>query len=245
MMVNENADDYNRKTDTYIVAYIDLLGMTSIIKSDTEKQKAAMNKLHNLYTFSMQLTKEMQMEGNKEVQFKIFSDNIIITKRLSLQNKERTKDIKCLFACAAHFQELAASASVGWMLRGGITTGQLFIDEVMVWGEALVKAYFLESKVAVYPRIIVDANVLCEIKDDKVLCGYLRKDFDGLTFLNYLNDCHFCGEMLMNGFELMKAETGPKLDEKIRQKFSWHMNFINTELHKKGEKQDKKYRLML
>lgn len=29
MFVNQNADAYDRKTDTYIVAYIDLLGMTN------------------------------------------------------------------------------------------------------------------------------------------------------------------------------------------------------------------------
>lgn len=33
-MVNENIDAYNRKTDEYIVAYIDILGVTSRIKSD-------------------------------------------------------------------------------------------------------------------------------------------------------------------------------------------------------------------
>jgi hypothetical protein len=148
-----------------------------------------------------------------------------------------------LLSCAAHFQELAASGSVGWMLRGGITIGQLYIDEIMVWGEALVKAYYLEDKVALYPRVILDSNVISEIKDDSVLSEYIRKDFDDLTFLNYLNNCHFCGEMLMNGFELMKEEIGGRWDEKMQQKFCWHKNNINSELDRKNEKKDKKYRL--
>jgi hypothetical protein len=245
MMVNENADSYNRKTDTYIVAYFDLLGVASRIKSDMEKQKVSMNKLHNLYTFSMNLTREIQIKGNQEIQFKIFSDNIIIAKRISEEKKKRLEDINCLLSCAAHFQELAASDSVGWMLRGGITIGQLFIDEVMVWGEALVKAYFWEDKVAVYPRVILDSNVVSEIIDDSILNEYMRKDFDDLIFLNYLNNCHFCGQMLMNGFELMKEEIGGRWDERMQQKFSWHMNYINSELDRKNEKKDKKYRLTL
>ncbi len=245
MMVNENADDYNRKTDTYIVAYFDLLGVTSRIKSDMEKQEVFMNKLHNLYTFSVNLTREIQIKGNQEIQFKIFSDNIIIAKRISEEKKKRLEDINCLLSCAAHFQELSASDSVGWMLRGGITIGQLFIDEVMVWGEALVKAYFLEDKVAVYPRVIIDSNVISELKDDSALSEYTRKDFDDLIFLNYLNNCHFCGERLMNGFKLMKEEIGVSWDERMQQKFSWHMNYINSELDRKNEKRDKKYRLTL
>ena len=33
MLVNQNKDTYDRKTDEYIVAYIDLLGVTNQIKS--------------------------------------------------------------------------------------------------------------------------------------------------------------------------------------------------------------------
>lgn len=245
MIVNENADSYNRKTNSYIVAYFDLLGVTSRIKSDIKKQELSMNKLHNLYTFSVDLTKEIKIKGNQEIQFKIFSDNIIIAKKLSEEKKKKLEDINCLLSCAARFQELSASDSVGWMLRGGISIGQFFIDEVMVWGEALLKAYFLEDKVAVYPRVILDSNVISEIKDNSALSEYTRKDFDNLIFLNYLNNCHFCGEMLMNGFELMKEEVGDYWDEKMQQKFNWHMNYINTELDRKNEKKDAKYRLTL
>jgi len=243
MMVNENGDSYNRKTDTYIVAYFDLLGVASRIKAEKENQEVSMNKLYNLYTFSMDLTRKIQIKGNQEIQFKIFSDNIIIAKRISEEKKKRLEDINCLLSCAAHFQELAASDSVGWMLRGGITIGQLFIDEVLVWGEALVKAYYLEDKVAVYPRVILDSNITSEIIDNSALREYMRKDFDDLIFLNYLNNCHFCGEFLMNGFELMKEEVVGRWDERMRQKFSWHMNYINAELDRKNEKKDKKYRL--
>ena len=74
---------------------------------------------------------------------------------------------------------------------------------------------------------------------------HLRKDFDNLYFLNILNDCHFCGEMLMNGFQIMQEEAGIKIDEKLYQKFSWHMNFVNAELDRKNEKKDRKYRLSM
>lgn len=243
MMLNEKRDLYNRETDEYIVAYLDLLGVTSRINSKMDHQQIAMNKLHNLYTFAVDLTREIQIAGNEAIQFKIFSDNIIIAKKLAGEKQNRLKDINCLLSCTAQFQELAASDSVGWMMRGGITIGQLFIDEVMVWGEALVKAYFLEDKVAVYPRVVIASSVFNEIKDDERMTEFYRVDFDELPFLNYMNNCHFCGQMLMNGFELMKSEIDHNVDERIRQKFNWHVNYINSELDRKNEVQDRKYRL--
>ena len=241
MFVNQNVDAYDRRTDTYIVAYIDLLGMTNRIKG-TDRQPV-MNKLYNLYTFSMKLTKDIQIEENQDIRFKIFSDNIIIAKSLSTETEQRKQDIRSLLMCAGHFQELTVSDSVGWLLRGGISIGQLFIDDVMIWGDALLKAYYLEDKIANYPRIIIDKNVVDEIMDDKQLNEYLRQDFDNLYFLNFLNDCHFCGEMLMNGFRIMQDEVGNSIGERTYQKFSWHMNFVNSELDRKNEKKDRKYRL--
>lgn len=134
---------------------------------------------------------------------------------------------------------------MGWLLRGGISIGQLFIDDVMVWGDALLTSYYLEDKVANYPRIIIDKSVVDEIIQDNKLSEYMRKDFDNLYFLNFLNDCHFCGEMLMNGFQIMQREAGNNIDDKTYQKFSWHMNFVNSELDRKNEEQDKKYRLSM
>ena len=201
MLVNQNKDTYDRETDEYIVAYIDLLGVTNKIKS--KDSQLAMNKLHNLYTFSVKLTRNVQIEENQDIQFKIFSDNIIIAKKLSNQIPQRSQEIRSLLMCAGHFQELSASDSVGWLLRGGISIGQLFIDDVMVWGEALLKAYYLEDKVANYSRIIIDKKVVDEIVQDSQLSGYVRKDFDNLYFLNFLYDCYFCGEMLMKGFDIM------------------------------------------
>ena len=59
---------------------------------------------------------------------------------------------------------------------------------------------------------------------------------------------HFAGKIVRDGFEEMKKELR-KLDgsysDKIYQKLYWHMNYINCELDKKNELQDKDYILIL
>ncbi len=240
MLINHNKDAYDRMTEKYVVAYIDLLGVTAKIK-DATQEKISMNKLHNLYTFSIDLTRKIAITGNKDIVFKIFSDNIIIAKKTT--DSTIKDDIYCLFSCVGHFQELAASDSVGWLLRGGITVGDLFIDDVMVWGNALLRAYELEDKVSIYPRVVIDKKVIQLISPQDKSYDFIRYDNDGLAFLNFLNNCHFVGERLMRGFELMKADAGATPNDRVLQKLIWHKNFVNNELDLKNEKGEEKYRL--
>ena len=242
MLINQSVDLYDRKTEQYIVAYLDILGVTTRIKS-LEQEMLSMNKLHNLYTHSIDLTRQIAIEGNKDIKFKIFSDNIIIAKKITPETIK--DDIYCLLACVGHFQETAASDCVGWLLRGGITIEELFIDDVMVWGKALLRSYELEDKIAIYPRVIIDKKVVALISEEDKSYGFIRYDFDGFAFLNFLHNCYYVGKMLMNGFELMKKEAGDNPSDRILQKLMWHKNFVNSELDRKNEKNDLKYRLFL
>ena len=245
MMINSSIDKYDRETSEYIVAYLDLLGVATRMNTDKEYQKISMNKLHNLYTSSIRLSKEIDIEGYNEIQFKIFSDNIIISKKLSKSPEKRIFDIKCVLNCVSHFACSSVGDGVGWLVRGGITIGELFIDNTMVWGNALLKAYDLENNIAIYPRIVIDSTMLHEIIKDKALNEYIQQDFDNIIFLNYLSVWHFGGQMLMNGFNIMKDELSVKYTERVYQKFCWHMNYVNRELDKKNERKDKEFRLGL
>jgi hypothetical protein len=48
----------------------------------------------------------------------------------------------------------------GFWIRGAVTVGLIHHDEHIVFGPALNRAYELESKVAIYPRILIDAPAL-------------------------------------------------------------------------------------
>ena len=67
--------------------------------------------------------------------------------------------------------------------RGAITAGQLFYDEKLhfVFGTGLIRAYELESNVAIYPRIIIDT---C-LKPSPILVGWAQ-DEDGIWYADYL-----------------------------------------------------------
>lgn len=245
MMINENADNYDRETSEYIVAYLDLLGVTTRMKNNIYAQKIAMNKLHNLYNFNMNVTREIAIDGYQDIQFKIFSDNIIIAKKLSIDLKTRVQDIKSLLNCVSNFQCSAVKDGVGWLVRGGISRGDFYIDETMVWGQALLKSYELENNIAIYPRIVIDSNIISELQKSEELAGYISQDFDNMYFLNYLYIQYFGGRSLKNGFKLMLDELNGTYSERVYQKLCWHMNYTNRELDKKNERGESKYRLSI
>ncbi len=86
----------------------------------------------------------------------------------------------------------------GVLLRGALTIGDIFIKDAITFGPALIRAYELESTVAITPRVIIDPLVFIlleqypalrgnPIEDEmQYLCRVLKKDRDGVWFIDYL-----------------------------------------------------------
>lgn len=247
MNIRGAVDSYDRETSTYVVAYLDILGVTSRMQQKIENQIEPLNKLYNLYTHIIELADgEKGIKKYADIKFRIFSDNIIIAKKLSSQKQKRINDIEDLLNCVSNFMCSAVGDSVGWLLRGGITIGDFYINDTIVWGPALLRAYELEDKIANYPRVLIDTNIVSELNYPRNPLDSIALDFDGIHYLNYMSIWHFAGEFVRNGFEIMKDEARKPdgtYSDKIYQKLFWHMEYINRELDKKNERQDKKYRL--
>ena len=81
----------------------------------------------------------------------------------------------------------------GFLGRGGATVGQLVHRNGVVFGPALVEAYELEAKTAVYPRII-GTDKLIETMQQLELSPelYFRRDEDELWCLEVGNFDFFC-----------------------------------------------------
>src|SRR5438046_8242078 len=78
--------------------------------------------------------------------------------------------------------------STGYFIRGAIVKGDLYHDDKMVFGPALVHAYNLERAVVDYPRIMLPYNLF---KDAQAIWGmqykeYMRQANDGPFFIHFL-----------------------------------------------------------
>ena len=45
-------------------------------------------------------------------------------------------------------------------LRGGVSIGFHYEDDNIIFSDGLIKAYYLESKKSIYPRIILDEDLI-------------------------------------------------------------------------------------
>lgn len=187
--------------ETYVVAYLDLLGSTERIEGDGDDR--SLNAVKDIYDNLDSAFESLHINNNDfakgDCHFRIFSDNIIIAKKVRCPNTDESTvitDLKEVFALASHFQYYAL-AKYNWPLRGGITLGDFYIDNMFVWGRALIESYNIESK-ASYPRIVLSnvvTNMLEESKninniiDDiiaEIETAYIKRDSEGTQFLHYL-----------------------------------------------------------
>ncbi|MDX0469734.1 hypothetical protein GOC67_28810 [Sinorhizobium medicae] len=84
----------------------------------------------------------------------------------------------------------------GVLVRGGVTVGGVHHDEQIVFGVGVNEAYRLESTVAKMPRIVLGSRAVtaalifsAQAEYAKVyLQARLRRDRDGVWFLNYLTE---------------------------------------------------------
>ncbi len=113
---------------------------------------------------------------------------------------------------------------------------EIFSDDVMTWGNALLDAYNLESNVAIYPRIVIHPKV---IEKANVTDKYIKRtklDFDGLIFVDYLQESDFkTNDGFVDIISHFLKKCNEQLDvsydnEKIKQKLHWHQRYLSAKL---------------
>lgn len=138
----------------------------------------------------------------------------------------------------------------GFFIRGGLSVGEAYVDEIAVFGSALLEAYNGESVLARDPRIVLTSSAVQATETHLTCYGNpqhaphtreLLRDSDGQLFLNYLN-CVLIAEDHQGPFydEFMKhkAVVEKRLEEyktqpNIWSKYAWVAAYHNyfCELH--------------
>ncbi len=119
---------------------------------------------------------------------KIFTDNMVVAYPIKGDGEKELDEI--LENVAEYQFKLSLE---GLFVRGGISMGDFYINEDIVFGPALLDAHNTESKIACYPRIILDNNTVSKVQtymnhyDVAPQKNKILIDNDGNWFLNYLN----------------------------------------------------------
>jgi hypothetical protein len=165
----ERLADYHRNPayERRVVIFYDVLGWRNqIARAGNDPEQ-----IGDLRRLILQHVRTMRLRIGWNIAVSTFSDNVVISQPIC-------SDTVALIAHMAITQ--IASSMKGFLLRGGITIGDIVHDDEAVFGPGLNRAYELESKVAKYPRFVVDAEALPFLGN----LGELPIEEDGVVFLD-------------------------------------------------------------
>jgi hypothetical protein len=123
-----------------------------------------------------------------------FSDNLVLAEPCE-DKSGRSHELGFGFALMSAAWVQLEVARTGLFSRGGLSLGPFFASDQFVYGPALVEAHRLESKEAIFPRIVLSREAaqyaLAQLRaflggEDEVHRTHLAVDRDGLPFVNYL-----------------------------------------------------------
>lgn len=210
----------------HIILYIDILGMQN--KMSNEHSEHYLNVLSSFYDYMQYWNKNIvKILANKDVYFRVFSDNICIAIPVSKYDKLLSERCYSLLAFSQIIFSKALEEKL--LIRGGITVGDLYIDNIFIYGKGLIDSYKLENRNAIYPRIIISEDFI------KLLRGKYEEDYelddDGLYSVNILSHIQNAKIDLNKISKFLYEEKEKyKSDFKIYQKYSWFLNKLSKGL---------------
>lgn len=180
----------------HFTAFIDLLGFSEASTGTDEFTRAKVLSLLLSLTMlrgEFEVRSTPQAGGTTTVvkpAISTFSDHIVISYPISQILETTGFDASQMaLIILMNFNELVtriatAALSIGFLIRGGATIGNLYHEGGVVFGEALVEAYHIESRTAIYPRVVISSK-LCKLDNwMKWKKSALNKGEDGLYYVD-------------------------------------------------------------
>ncbi len=176
------------------VAFLDVLGFSQKLKEFEAEAKDSHLGVGSSVTSFLENGKLTSQKANEFIhafksalstldegkfRFYLFSDNICIT---SLQETSNEDLNDLLLAINKLFFEFA---NRGFFLRGGVDYGLFIDEETIAVGLPLAIAYELESKKAIYPRIVLSENL---VQQFQICMNDGNKEFENFYMNNLVQE---------------------------------------------------------
>ena len=176
----------------HALAYMDILGYSEMVR-DPHNLDDFFNRVKGFVRESSALARCLTCHSGLRI--RIFSDNIVMSIQLNDNDVNASDAIDDLILISSYIQGYLLS-ELRLLCRGSIVVGQFYIDDEMVFGPALVEAYELESRIAIYPRIVLSEDACRCLKQHEQDCPFPELA-DGKRII------HDAGVMYIDLFEVI------------------------------------------
>jgi len=237
------------------VCHVDILGYSELSK-DALSAKQGNQFLNDLRTTLTKTYKRVREKSigwgeNEYFSIKTFTDNIVIGYPLpNVHFDFGESELGNIFSIFAEFQ--VSLAMDGFLVRGGIAFGEHYMDDEIVFGDALLEAV-AQDKSGGSPCISLAPSAIEAVQHHLGFYGETRRspqyqdllqNPDGTIFLNYLDEAFVAFPDAGIFFEIFKEHKTTiikglkeyKSKPDIRAKYEWaarYHNFICSEFSEK------------
>ncbi len=161
----------NPEYEEHFTAFVDILGFKEVSKeTDDTRRSKVLSLLQSLSALRGEFDVQSTTQESRETSFikpaiSTFSDHIVISYPLRPIFDEMGSDelIPAMFIMSGFAQLLrriaAAALRIGFLVRGGATIGKLYHGGGVVFGEALIESYLIESQTSIYPRVVLSSKI--------------------------------------------------------------------------------------
>lgn len=133
-----------------------------MIKTDFVPENILIGEIERI-TQDVYNTKRFSKEGRSNWNVYSFSDNFAIVIDCSDEGFvcELRQLIWVLTIIQCQFLSL-----YGILIRGSVVNGMVYMGEKFIYGEGLIKAYEIENSIAIFPRIVIDSQLINDCLQD-------------------------------------------------------------------------------
>jgi hypothetical protein len=172
-------------------AFVDILGFKDLIGKlrggavDLETVKGVLRQIHQPH--------DPKFVGERDTDFQVQS----ISDAVALSTSYSATGLAILFDTIERLS--LALLQEGYFTRGGLCRGLLYHDPQMVFGEALIQAYRMESEIARYPRILLTKDVVDGARGTNMpgyFNAHIRQAEDGPFYIHLLSDLEMMNEIV-------------------------------------------------
>ena len=211
------------------IAFLDILGFKEIVKKrGNEYIKDIFGKIvasrENIKITNKGLDTSLDSVIDNTY-IRILSDSIII----AIPSRF---DISLVFLCECCRIIQSTLLTQNVLLRGGISCGDFYGNEEIMFGKGLVTAYELEN-MAEHPRIIISPEIVHEYHERVgtstpiYITDMIALDYDNYYFINYLMYFFTIGKKDQLIQFIREKICEEKLPIKVKNKYTWLQRYFN------------------
>jgi hypothetical protein len=192
----ESFSDTDSVLTNHVVLYLDFLGVSEAASTWQEYRAAGLiDVLKSIATLRapFDIDGESLPDGGFKLKVRAetstFSDHVVASYPVLLDSGIPIAVLMDMYLKLSQdiVSKIAAEAlNIGLLVRGGLTMGMLYHADGVVFGEAMIDAYHLESRVAIYPRVAVSSRIYANLPVNQRT--RITRDADGIWHLDYFSN---------------------------------------------------------